>query len=98
MAGHITTECAQCQGNGLEPVFEHVSFPVYAPDQQTVKIEPYEQAAPRNWEEGEVVHRRYAAYRTCSCPSGQARIEAQRQREKPGKQSRGGWARGGSEE
>ncbi len=84
--------CERCEDVGLELVFQHVSFPIHAPDQRTVTIEPFDQDAPRSWEEAEIVHRRYAAYRLCACPAGDARHQARKKREQAKKKrSKPGW-------
>ncbi len=78
----LGTPCDQCGGNGLEPVFEHISHPAHAPAQQQVQIEPYDfTISERCWEEAGVVHQLLEAYQICSCPAGQRRKEAARARE-----------------
>ena len=75
-------QCDLCGGNGLEPVFEHVSHPAHAPAQQQVSVEPYAfNRWPRQWEEDGMVHQLLEAYQICSCPAGQRRKEAARARE-----------------
>ena len=70
-------QCDQCGGNGLEPIFEHLSFPVHAPAQKQILIEPYDFAiSERCWEEAGVVHQLLEAYQICSCPAGQRHREA----------------------
>ncbi|MCZ6492194.1 MAG: hypothetical protein O7A06_16890 [Acidobacteria bacterium] len=72
-----SVQCDQCGGNGLEPVFEHVSHPAHAPAQQQVSVEPYDfYREPRQWEENGMVHQLLEAYQICSCPAGQRRKEA----------------------
>ena len=76
------TPCELCGGNGLEPVFEHVSFPPHAPAQQQLSVESFNfERWPRQWEEGGMVHQLLEAFRVCSCPAGQRRTEAMKARE-----------------
>ena len=76
------TPCEQCGGNGLQPVFEHVSHPAHAPAQQQALVELYDfYREPRCWEEDGIVHQLLEAYQICSCPTGQRRKEAARARE-----------------
>ncbi len=76
------TPCEQCGGNGLERVFEHVSYPAHAPAQKQLSVEPFDfERWPRQWEEDRMVHQLLKAFRVCSCPVGQRRKEAMRARE-----------------
>ena len=78
----LGTPCDQCGGNGLEPVYEHVSHPAHAPAQKQLSVEPYDfYHKPRQWEENGLVHQLLEAYQNCSCPAGQRRKEAMRARE-----------------
>lgn len=72
--------CELCQDSGLEPIFEHLSFPAHSPAQKQVSVEPYEfERWPRQWEEGGTVHQLLESFRLCSCPSGQGRETAMRE-------------------
>ena len=73
--------CELCQDSGLEPIFEHVSFPVYSPAQQQVRLEPFEfERWPRQWEETEIVHQLLESFTICECPAGHQRVAAMNER------------------
>ena len=83
--------CELCQDSGLEPIFEHNSFPAHAPAQKHVEVERFDfDQWPRRWEEDGKVHELLEAYRVCSCPAGQQRLTAASER-KAGATKGSGW-------
>ena len=49
--------CDTCQDTGLEPIFEHVSFPAHSSAQQQVRIEAFDfNRNERQWTEDGTVH------------------------------------------
>jgi len=85
--------CEQCDDTGLQPIFEHVSFPAHCPGQANVTVEPYDfSRASRYWENDGTVHQLYESYRVCGCAVGQLRVTAQKEKQKASsKKRRGGW-------
>lgn len=83
--------CDTCADSGLEPIFEHVSFPVHSPAEQHVAVEPYDfYREPRRWEENGMIHELLEAYQVCACEAGQRRIAATKARQQQ-KGSKAGW-------
>lgn len=95
MAEPVTTPCPKCESTGLEPVFEHVTFPAHAPEQRHTVVEPHDPNRwPWRWEEGGTCHRLYRSHRICGCEAGRLRLAAERersQRETSQGRQRGGW-------
>ena len=72
--------CDNCQDTGLEPIFEHVSFPAHSPAQQQVHIEAFDfNRNERQWVEAGTVHQLLESYRLCDCPAGQERKSAMKE-------------------
>ena len=72
--------CELCQGTGLEPIFEHLSFPAHSPAQQQVRIEAFDFTRnERQWMEDGTVHQLLESYRLCDCPAGQERETAMKE-------------------
>ncbi len=84
--------CELCNGTGLEPVFEHVSFPAYSPAQKQVHIEAFDFTRnERQWTEDGTVHQLLESFMICDCPSGQARETAMKKRQQSKSNNGRGW-------
>lgn len=87
--------CDICQDTGLEPIFEHISFPAHSPAQKQVRVEVFDfDRWPRHWTEDGTVHQLLESFMICGCAAGQRREAAAKERQ----QSRGsnghGWQPG----
>lgn len=73
--------CDNCQDTGLEPVFEHLSFPAHSPAQKQVRIEAFDFTRnERQWTEDGTVHQLLESFTICECPAGQQRVAAMNER------------------
>ena len=87
--------CDLCQDTGLEPIFEHISFPAHSPAQKQVSVEPYEfERADRQWEEDGMVHQLLEGFRLCDCPAGQKREITMKERQHSKGSNGHGWQPG----
>lgn len=87
--------CELCNDTGLQPIFEHVSFPPHSPAQKQVRIEAFDfDRWPRCWTEDGMTHQLLESFTICDCPAGQRRETAMKERQQ-GKASNGkGWQPG----
>ena len=84
--------CDNCQDSGLQPIFEHTSYPVHAPAEKHVRVEPFDfDRGERQWEQADVIHQLLEAFTVCACPAGQRRIAAAQERKQAGGNRGKGW-------
>ena len=84
--------CDICQDTGLEPIFEHLSFPAHSPAQKQVRLEPFEfERWPRQWVEGDITHQVLESFMICDCAAGQRRKTAAEERQQSKGSNGHGW-------
>jgi len=84
--------CDICQDTGLEPIFEHLSFPAHSPAQKQVRIEAFDFARwPRQWTEDGTTHQLLESFTICDCAVGQRRKTAMKERQQAKGNNGHGW-------